>query len=180
MCICDCLFFFVATFKGTSYFGLYFLEFLFFAMLLYIITFFLNSLLVFTICPSLRMCLCVCLLVVLFVYTIYLYYFTRCMPSFSPTFRVFLFNQLCSAFFEALLCTHIYNWREFSKSSCQSDFSFATTGGFHWRFYCQGWGEERLWKEYPGKVGETNQEQASWGVCYKVCSTIIYVYYSLF
>lgn len=48
-----------------------------------------------------------------------------------------LFYQLSSAFLGIALCTHIYNWREFSKSSCQSDFSFATTGGFHWRFYCQ-------------------------------------------
>lgn len=121
------------------------------------------------------MSLRVCLLVVLFVYTIYLYYFTRCMPSFSPTFRVFLFNQLCSAFFEALLCTHIYNWREFSKSSCQSDFSFATTGGFHWRFYCQGWGggeivERISWEggrneSRTGKLGCMLQGLLNYNLC---------------
>lgn len=120
-----------ATLRSTSYFGLFIQGFIYgtlcFQCIFYIIifkfTFSVHDLLFFThFCVGWFS-----------FYTIYLYYFTRCMPSFSPTFRVFLLIVSCSACY-ALSCTHIYNWRE--VSSCRSDFFL--TGGFHWRFYCQG------------------------------------------
>lgn len=144
--------FFSATFKGTSYFGLYLLEFLFFAMLLYIIAFFKFTFSV----HDLPFFTHVSLLFYFFIQSICTILHDVC-RAFHQHFECFYFINFVLPFFRHC-SVHIFTTGEnLVRVVVNQILVLLQQVGFTGDFTVRVGGEERLWKEYPGKVGETNQ-----------------------